>query len=619
MRAKMKNPENPEKNIVNAIGNAENAVKKIGEVMGQIPGDNIPGTNGGQNVMSELQAVGTYEIAPGMTVEEMTAIFFNGALIEPPYKVWQLNSKGHRYYYKFDDDGTPEFYPSVTTILSQTLPKSEFLIKWIADKGIEEAERYKAERAAYGTFMHAQFEELIINRNYGLDGLKDKLKNYIEINRLPADFIYYADDLKKDVLAFAQFVIDYDVRPLAVEIALVHPIYNYAGMIDLPCTMLVKPGSKERINAIVDFKSGRKGFYEEMEIQLYMYKMMWEANFPDMPITRIYNFSPKDWRKKPTYNLRDQTNSPNADKIPYLLGLAAVEDAKRDNTFTAVFGEISLDKEPDLTNNIVSLTLAELVKSKAPAEKNKPEPGKAVTVEVLTQKDDSENTENVQKQPENVQKTENSIHSKQEPEPEPQTEQNVISCEKFIDLINNDDYNYSLWQTTDIGDTYGVKLVDEGLNLDQYRWYSIATNIYKCSDGFVKVTGAFQSFSEMQSWSDIDVHSEAEKLQGKELQAFELRMKAYEIENATEQQPEPEPQPEPEEKKTKTVKRTTRKTVKKAENKPVKAKKTEKRVIVPKKEKTPGKATKQPENVGNARKDVCKTEKTELLNDEMEI
>lgn len=54
----------------------------------------------------------------------------------------------------------------------------------------------------------------------------------------------------------------------------------------------------------------------------------------------------------------------------------------------------------------------------------------------------------------------------------------------------------------------------------------------------------------MQGWSDIDVHSEAEKLQGKELQAFELRMKAYEIENATEQQPEPEPQPEPDEKKT---------------------------------------------------------------------
>lgn len=571
MRAKKKQPETA-KEMVGALQGATNAMGDLAKAMGQLPADKFPEIDEEQQIVAGLDAVeieqpaGAFEIVPGMTVEEMTAMFFDGALIEPPYKVWQLNSKGHRYYYKFDDNGNPEFYPSVTTILSQTMPKSEFLIKWIAEKGIDEAERYKAERAAYGTFMHAQFEELIINRFYDLDGLKAKLKDYIDNNKLPADFIYYADDFKKDILAFAQFVLDYDVKPLAVEIALVHPVHNYAGMIDLPCTMLSKPGSKEYINAIVDFKSGRKGFYEEAEIQLHLYAMMWNENFPDIPIDRVFNFSPKDWRKKPTYNLKDQTESPNAKKIPYLLELAAIEDEKRDNTFTAVSGEISLDNEPDLTNNIVSLTLAELVKSKAPAEKKKPEP-------------------------------------------EPQPEQNVISCEKFIDLINNDDYNYSLCQTTDIGNTYGVKLVDEGLNLDQYRWYSIATNIYKCSDGFVKVTGAFQSFSEMQGWSDIDVHSEAEKLQGKELQAFELRMKAYEIENATEQQPEPEPQPEPDEKKTKTVKRTTRKTAKTAENKPVKEKKTAKRTIAPKKEKAAKieeKQPKKPETV--TKKDLLNTE-----------
>lgn len=578
MRAKSDKPGDPVKEVAGTVGNvAPDMFPEINEEQQTI----IPPF---VEVQPE-QPTGVFEIIPGMTVEEMTAMFFDEkTLIEPPYKVWQLNSKGHRYYYKFDDNGTPEFYPSVTTILSQTMPKSEFLIKWIANKGIDEAERYKAERAAYGTFMHAQFEEVIINRVYDLDGLKAKLKDYIDNNKLPADFIYYADDFKKDILAFAQFVLDYDVKPLAVEIALVHPVHNYAGMIDLPCTMLSKPGSKEYINAIVDFKSGRKGFYEEAEIQLHLYAMMWNENFPNIPIDRVFNFSPKDWRKKPTYNLKDQTDSPNAKKIPYLLELAAIEDEKRDNTFTAVSGEISLDNEPDLTNNIVSLTLAELVKSKAPAEKKKPEPEKAVTVEDL----------------------------KKDPEPEPQPEQNVISCEKFIDLINNDDDNYSLFQTTDIGNTYGVKLVDDGFNLDQYGWYSIATNIYKCSDGFVKVTGVFQSFSEMQGWSDIDVHSEAEKLQGKELQAFELRMKAYEIENATEQQLEPEPQPEPEEKKTKTVKRTTRKTAKTAENKPVKEKKTAKRTITPKKEKVAKIEEKQP-------KKPEPVTKKNLLNTEIDI
>lgn len=342
------------------------------------------------NALAELMATEpenrAFEIVPGMTVEEMQCMFFDKtALIEPPYKVFQLNSKGHRYYYRFDENGQPEFFPSVTTILSQTLPKSPFLIEWIASKGMDEAERYKAERAAYGTFMHAQFEELIINRVYNLDDLKEKLKTYIEVNRLPDDFIYYADDLKKDVLAFAQFVIDYDVRPLAVEIALVHPYYKYAGMVDLPCTMKRSPCSDERITAIVDFKSGRKGFYEDAEIQLHLYKMMWNVTFEDYPVTHVFNFSPKDWRKKPSYNLKDQTNSPNAAKIPALLEIAAIEDEKRDNIFTAVSGSINLDEMNNFADNVISLTLAELIKTKAPVEET-PDETTDATVEVKAEK-----------------------------------------------------------------------------------------------------------------------------------------------------------------------------------------------------------------------------------------
>jgi len=363
MRVKSDAPGDPVKQTVGTTGN--------------IPADQFPEIAEEQQqiippfaAMEPEQQTGAFEIVPGMTVEEMTAMFFNvDALIEPPYKVWQLNSKGHRYYYRYDEKGNPEFFPSVTTILSQTLPKSPFLIQWIANKGIEEAERYKGERAAYGTFMHAAYEELLINRAYDFDGLKSKLKEYIEVNRLPADFIYYADDLKKDVLAFAQFVLDYDVRPLAVEIALVHPWHKYAGMIDCPCTMLEKIGGTDRINAIVDFKSGKKGFYEESEIQLHLYRDMWNVNFEQYPITRVFNFAPKDWRKKPSYNLKEQTDSVNAKKIPALLMIAEVEDGKRDNVFTSISGTINLDAAPDLAQNVISLTLSELVKSKAPKDK----------------------------------------------------------------------------------------------------------------------------------------------------------------------------------------------------------------------------------------------------------
>lgn len=566
MRAKSDKPGDPVKEVAGTVGNvAPDMFPEINEEQQTI----IPPF---VEVQPE-QPTGVFEIIPGMTVEEMTAMFFDEkTLIEPPYKVWQLNSKGHRYYYRYDDAGNPEFFPSVTTILSLTLPKAPHLINWIANKGIEEAERYKGERAAYGTFMHAAFEELLINRAYDLDGLKGKLKEYIEVYRLPDDFIYYADDLKKDVLAFAQFVLDYDVRPLAVEIALVHPYYKYAGMIDCPCTMRAKIGSDDRINAIVDFKSGRKGFYEESEIQLGMYRDMWNVNFEKFPVTRIFNFSPKDWRKKPSYNLKEQTESPNIRKIPYLLEIAAIEDEKRDNTFTAVNGMVVLDDNPDLSQNVISLSLAELIKTKAPAEKKKPEPEKAVTVEDL--------------KPESEQKKQ-------------------MTCSEF-EVTINDVAPYSLWEVTDIAKVNGVELVEKGLNLDQHRWYSIATNIYKCSDGYVKVTGAYQSFSEAQTWEDINVFSEAEKLQGKELQAFELRMKAYEIENAPEQSPEQTP--EPEIKKTKIVKRTG-KTAKEAKKKPATGRKTEKRTVAPEKEQKPANALKKPKNENKKR----------LLNDDPEI
>lgn len=371
--------------------NEENPIKDITGAIGNLEADKFPEFVEDQQTIYPFEGIeieqpnGAFEIIQGMTVEEMKTMFFDTtALVEPPYKVWQLNSKGHRYYYRYDEQGNPEFFPSVTTILSQTMPKSQHLIKWIADKGIDEAERYKEERAAYGTFMHASFEKLIIDRVYDLDNLKTELKEYIYYQRLPEGFISYVDDLKKDILAFAQFMIDYDVKPLAVEIALVHPIYKYAGMIDLPCTMLEKPGSTNRVTAIVDFKSGKKGFYEEAEIQLHLYREMWNENFKDLPINRVYNFAPKDWRRRPTYNLKDQTNSPNAKKMPYLLEIATIEDMKKGNIFTAVSGVISLDSNRDLVNNITSLTLSELIKSKAPKEKT---PGKktAVTKTDLTE------------------------------------------------------------------------------------------------------------------------------------------------------------------------------------------------------------------------------------------
>ena len=314
----------------------------------------------------------TKEIAPGMTIEEIRAVYFNAdALKEPAYRVYQLNSDGHRYYYRFNDAGEPEFYPSVTTLLKQVMPTPPALLDWMIANGKDGSIEKRDLAAAYGTFMHIQFETLIINRRYDFDSVPAVLLGYMERENLPERvFSEWLPKIRKDVLAFAQFVKDYNVKPLAIEIGLVHPDYHFAGCIDLPCQM-TDPKTAKTYTAIVDFKSGRKGFYEEHELQLHLYREMWNVNYPETQVARVFNFSPKDWRTKPTYNLKDQTDSVNAKKLPYLLALAAIEDEKRDNTLTIVRGVLDLEKGK-ISDNILTLSLAELIKTKT-AEKDAPE------------------------------------------------------------------------------------------------------------------------------------------------------------------------------------------------------------------------------------------------------
>lgn len=594
--------------LVSAIGTATDAMKDMANALGQFNEKVLPEVNDEKQIIPPFesvdteQPVGAYELAPGMTVEQIKAEFFNDdALQEQPEAVYRLDSSGHRYYYTFDENGEPIFYVSVTTLIKQTLPTSPQLIKWISDMGYEESQRYASERASYGTFMHSQIAELIINRKYDLNKLRERLVKYIETEQLPSDFINYADDFKKDLLAFAQFMKDVELKPLAIELVLTNPEDGYAGAIDLAAEITIeekgyfgevyKTGSnagqpketkqKRRIRAIIDFKSGRKGFFPEHEVQLHAYMKMWNMHFEAFPIEKVFNWSPKDWRGKvPTYNFKDQTDSKNAQKLPYLVELAKIEDEKRDNTIISCSGIIDIDC--GLESNIMELSLAEVVKKRNQKQK--------------------EETPETEITPEEVQTALQAI------KPE-KTDQ--MTCRGF-EIEINDMAPYSLCEVNEIAKLSGVKLVESGLNLDQHRWYSIATNIYKCADGYVKVTGAYQSFSESQTWQDINVFAEAEKLQGKELQAFELRMKAYEIENASEKNTDPEPNPEPEEKKTKNARRISRKTDKTAENKPVKEKKSEKRIITPKSKKSAKieeKQAKEPENVT----------KNDLLKDEIDI
>lgn len=81
-----------------------------------------------------------------------------------------------------------------------------------------------------------------------------------------------------------------------------------------------------------------------------------------------------------------------------------------------------------------------------------------------------------------------------------------MKVKEAIEIINNHDSLYGLFM---VKEEIGVSPIAEGINIDEHRWYSTATNYYQLEDGILGVSGAYQSFSEMQSWSDLDVHCEA--------------------------------------------------------------------------------------------------------------
>ena len=112
---------------------------------------------------------------------------------------------------------------------------------------------------------------------------------------------------------------------------------------------------------MIDYKSGRKGFYVSHEIQLKVYQELFESVFPDYPIEKLYNFSPKDWISNPGYNLKDQTECESHAMIPHLKGLATCNGVPRPKDITVYKGALELGK---VGNNYEKIDIAEYIREK---------------------------------------------------------------------------------------------------------------------------------------------------------------------------------------------------------------------------------------------------------------
>lgn len=85
-----------------------------------------------------------------------------------------------------------------------------------------------------------------------------------------------------------------------------------------------------------------------------------------------------------------------------------------------------------------------------------------------------------------------------------------MKVQELIDKINSATNCCSLWQAEEYVEE-GVKLVASNLNIDEHRWFTVATDVYKLEDGYVGITGPSQLRSEGMVWSDCNYMCIAEE------------------------------------------------------------------------------------------------------------
>ena len=222
------------------------------------------------------------------------------AKLKQPRRMYRINTGNGRLYYTYDEEGNVRQYVSATTFVRSVLPTPPHLIEWIRQQG-NEYEKVLDLSANYGTLMHYLNSELLINGSYDLS----KIEKVIEPFAIQEGFKYWknewADNLKKDMLAFALFIQDYEIEPLAIEMVLASDKYRVAGALDIVCYMTIevdgfsktekfKSGArvgqfkpekqKKRVLAIIDMKSGRKGFHGDHALQLAIHKQALVESFP---------------------------------------------------------------------------------------------------------------------------------------------------------------------------------------------------------------------------------------------------------------------------------------------------------------------------------------------------
>lgn len=255
-------------------------------------------------------------------------------------KIYRLTGRGsgvgNRIYFTKKDEKTPaEIFNSGTTLISnyRDVDAETALHKWkvnLINSGINPDEFVK-ERQDYGTLLHLTYGKILQGQKTNFKNLRNFILDSRQEAHLPKEYATALVDknineFKKDVASLLTWIKEMNVKPLAIELMVKSNKYKVATALDLVCEVttrqkgfwgeVYKTGEKKGEPketykdvteiALVDFKSGKKGFYDKNVLQLLLSREIFEENFPNIKIGSVYNFAPNDWVSSPTYKFYDQ-------------------------------------------------------------------------------------------------------------------------------------------------------------------------------------------------------------------------------------------------------------------------------------------------------------------------
>lgn len=271
----------------------------------------------------------------------------------PSYKVGRVNYGNGRSYIRLLNDGSLEnpfrLYTSLTTAINSCAPMEQPLLEWYCKWGLAEAKRLLKLSQNYGTLMHQEIGFYLVYNYYDFDTLQERVTEYLsKHNYWQPETDSWADDLKYDLAAFIAFAQEHEVKPLGIEYVLLSE-KGFGTLIDLVCKMKIKekgywgevyktgdrkgePKETTKViekTAIINFKSGKHGFYRSNGIQIECERQLWEENFPDVKIDAAMNWAPKEWRVAPDWSLKDWTGEIEQAEVDAVLALAEIRYASK--------------------------------------------------------------------------------------------------------------------------------------------------------------------------------------------------------------------------------------------------------------------------------------------------